>query len=39
MVQEVVAARVDAGTLRDQISAKYTAVDETPDQGFHFHNG
>lgn len=39
MVQEVVAAGVDGAALREQISAKYTAVAETPEAGFHFHNG
>lgn len=39
MVQAITAARVDGGTLREQISAKYTAVAETPELGFHFHNG
>ena len=39
MVQEVIAASVDGATLRAQISAKYTAVAETPEAGFHFHNG
>ena len=39
MVQEVIAAQVDGEALRQQISAKYTAVAETPEAGFHFHNG
>lgn len=39
MVQAVIAAQVDGAALRQQISAKYTAVAETPEAGFHFHNG
>ena len=39
MVQSVIAAQVDGEALRQQISAKYTAVAETPEAGFHFHNG
>jgi SAM-dependent methyltransferase len=32
-------ANVDRERLRDSIKNKYTAVAETPDLGFHFHNG
>lgn len=35
----VKASKVDAGLLRDAISAKYTAVAEHPEEGFHFHTG
>lgn len=39
MTIEVRPAAVDVETLRCQISDKYTAVAETPEQGFHFHTG
>jgi SAM-dependent methyltransferase len=39
MVGQPAAARVDRGELRTQIQAKYTDVAQTPEAGFHFHNG
>jgi arsenite methyltransferase len=39
MAQPVTAAHVDRDRLRAQVSAKYTAVATTPQQGFHFHTG
>lgn len=35
----VVPANVDRARLRASIQDKYTAVAETPEQGFHFHTG
>jgi SAM-dependent methyltransferase len=32
-------AKVDRNQLREAIQDKYTAVAETPEQGFHFHTG
>ena len=39
MTQQVLAARVDQGRLREQIEAKYIEVALEPDKGFHFHTG
>jgi SAM-dependent methyltransferase len=35
----VTPAKVDRNQLREAIHDKYTAVAETPEQGFHFHTG
>jgi SAM-dependent methyltransferase len=35
----VTPAKVDRNQLREAIQDKYTAVAETPEQGFHFHTG
>ena len=39
MVTQVQPAAVDRERLRANVCAKYTAVAETPEQGFHFHTG
>ena len=39
MTQQVIAAKVDRGRLREQIQAKYVDVALEPDKGFHFHTG
>jgi len=39
MVEQVLAARVDRGLLRAQISVKYSEVALEPQKGFHFHTG
>jgi arsenite methyltransferase len=39
MIAEVKPAAIDREQLRANIQAKYTAVAECPEQGFHFHTG
>ncbi len=39
MTDAVLAAKVDRGQLREQISVKYSDVALQPEQGFHFHTG
>ena len=39
MVTQIQPAAIDRERLRADVCAKYTAVAETPEQGFHFHTG